>query len=347
MRGEYRDGPSMSHRSTARDLHGHLAAIVDAEMRERSVPNLAEADWDRRVIQGEKRLADAVTSALDLLATETPVPTTDELFGEARYNLHGARSNWLREAAFKRRFRDEYPEPLVRAFLVPMCPLRRRGLDAKAANLLEENFPYVLVEVSVLELAGEGYWQALYADLEPPYETESYDAPYQSHRERKLEEIVNDPARSQDERLDAAEQIARIVQKRLDDFETKEQGTWIEGSVDWTPDPPGSYKRWLECRKHGIRHCSECGPRSKRRRKNVAHLEARFVELAREAGYDLTVLKTPPKGGRPSQQESQRIRTLASIAQTLNQEKYSLDAIGKMINRSRQSVSNLIKIISS
>jgi hypothetical protein len=336
----------MSHRSTARDLHGHLAAIVDAALRDGSVPNVMEADWDRRVELDVARLALAVTAALDLLATETPVPTTDELIDEARYSLHGDPQNWLDAAAYKRRL-QELPEPLVRAFLVPFAPLRRRRLDSSAADLLAGHFWYLPIRRMFWE---EGYadWQDIYADLEPPYETESYDAPYESPRERKLEEIVDDPTRSQDERLDAAEQIARIVQRRLDDFVTKEQGTRIEGSVQWTPIPRGAYERWRECRKHGLRHCSECEPRSKRRRKHGAALDARFDEFAREAGYEPAALKAPSRGGRPSQQESQRIRALASVAQKLNQEKYSLDAIAKTINRpSRQSVSNLIKIVSS
>jgi hypothetical protein len=233
----------------------------------------------------------------------------------------------------------EQDGPLLRAFLVAQAPLLRKKLEPSHAELLDEHF--LFLDPMLAAKASQRLQEVSTDDLG------EYGPAYQSPRERELEAILDDPRRTRQEKLDAAQQIARIIDKRLKDAASKEQGTRIEGSVEWTPIPPGSYRSWLRCKKHGIEHCSECRPdgRGKRRRKSTGSLEGRFASLAREAGYEPSALRTPPKSGRPSPEESRRLRALATIARTLNEDdNYSLEAIGRVIGRpSRQSVADLIK----
>jgi len=303
---------------------GDLARLVETAARE------SASDYEDDVLEPSGRriqaslLAgrEAVRQALALLDEEEPPPTTDEL-------LESASGSWW-GAGMPRRFAedvDEYElalrgldEQLQRALLLPHCNRLRSRLDSAARSTLEALLLWYLESLDLENYRG------------------TYLSAYRSPREHELEGIVGDRKRPEPERRDAADQLAKIEAKRRRDRAKKEEAANTEAALWWAASNQSSGLLLPPCKKHGQRHCSECG-----KRKGRKGLERRFAVLARDLGYEPEALRAPVGRGRPSEAEKPRLDALDSVVRTLVSEGYSQADVGRHLKRDRRLISRLVR----
>lgn len=301
-----------------------------------------------RVQQKEVALNRAVQRALDVLSLEKPPPSTTDLWESGASPIlasadlveYEPRGNALLggvEVALKRdtpRFQSRrraneaalraLPNPLLRAILAAHCPKRSRKLNGATRTLLEDVTKVHLWRID---------YDAIYSEEE---HDGRYGPAYQSPRAKELEEIVGDETRTQEERLEASQELAAIVGKRIGDERKKETelfgGLWQAGHGRLRVSREPNYRK---C-EHGnyIPLCSAC-----------AHvppndLDKRFLELATEAGYSPERFIAPTRG-RPSAEEVHRLDALARAIEILIAEGHKAEAIGQHIGGGRQRVSAL------
>jgi hypothetical protein len=311
------------------------------------------------------KLADALEESLNILSSEQPPPSTSAVWESALGEWSrlrpkpGLNSADLEYRAFAHHMR-QLPNPLLRAFLVARCPVRAprlrretrerllfhldtwqasRNVDDNGYQIDAHNYGFELLRKD--SLAADGEW---YEDNDIDL---TYPSGYRSPRELELDRIMYDRDRSREERQRAADEIARIEWKRIED-NAKRTVPFLSYSQ---PDPPrtnGQRKRGQPykfnprnpCQKHDIRGCSRCHPRRNRDRNN---LTTEYEALAKQEGYGVGVLKEPFGRGRLSAAEQLRYEALVRVVAKLYEQDYTQETIGAALGRDRKSVSKLVQ----
>jgi hypothetical protein len=327
------------------------------------------------VIVGEAaKLANAVEAALNHVASEQPPPSTAQLWESAlgdwsrlrpKRGLNGAD---LEYRAFAHHLR-QLPKALLRAFLIARCPVRAPQLDTNTRELLLFHLDSWQASRNVLvrtwerwddkqpepyerRVSARDFGQHLWLvemngdpSVAPPDE-QPYPPGYRSPRELELDRIMYDQSRSQKERQQAADEIAAIEWKRLEDHGKR----WTGPPKDWlvSPHEGGRRKRGAPyvfnprkpCQKHDVRGCSKCHPRRNRDRQS---LSTQYEALAKQEGYEAGVLRAPFGRGKLSATERPRYEALVRVVAKLYEHDYTQETIGTELGRDRKAVSKLIQ----